>query len=133
MVNNMIHNFPLPRFVALVLLFAVVGFYLFTPRSHAVTGFTRTYDGGMAFGIQQVCTCSASTLLMFRSYVDQTTHQYVYQPGLTQLFANYYGIFKSGGYFLSTHFPVGICLVVSGTTCTTTGLPEGTLLMVGSS
>ncbi len=99
----------------------------------AQSGYSRTFDGGETMGIVEECTCSGGTLLMFRSYVDQSTHQYVYQPGVTQLYANYYGIFKSGGYFLDTHVPGGICLIYSGNSCTSTGNPEGTLFQVGSS
>ncbi len=91
-----------------------------------------TFDGGEIDSIKEMCTCSGSMDIKFKSYVDSQTHEYIYQPGVTTLYQNY-NLFSSSGYFLTTIYPFGICLVEEGEDCNTEGDPEGTLNLVGTS
>ncbi len=110
----------------------LIGILSFPTLIKAQSGYSRFFDGGTVASVETQCTCSGGTLIQFYSYVDNQNHEYVYQYGTTQLYA-YYDIFTSGNYFLSTHFPVGVCLVYAGETCTSEGNPEGTLTQVGTS
>ena len=120
------------------LIYIIAGLSLFITAfisNNAVTaqsGYSRTFDGGTIQSMEAECTCSGGTLIEFQSYVDNSTVEYIYQPGATTLYANY-NILSSGNYFLSTHFPYGICLVYIGESCETEGNPQGTLMMVGTS
>jgi hypothetical protein len=117
------------------IIFSLVLFILsfgFATRTNALTGYTRLFDGGVVLSVITTCTCSGGMLIEFQSFVDNSSHQYIYQYGLTQLYS-YYNIFSGGNYFLSTHFPSGVCLVYSGNSCTSYGSPEGTLTQIGSS
>jgi hypothetical protein len=109
-----------------------IGAFVSNAMVTAQSGYSRMFDGGTIQSTETECTCSGGTLIEFESYVDQSTHEYIYQPGVTTLYSNY-NIFSSGNYFLSTHFPYGTCLVYVGESCETEGNPEGTLTKIGTS
>ena len=105
-------------------------FFLVFPMGVKAYG---NFDGGELLGMEDECTCSAGTTINTYSYVDDSSHVYLYQPGVTQLYANY-DIMNSDGYFLTTLEPFSMCLVYEGEDCDDSSQsPEGTFLLTGTS
>jgi len=90
--------------------------------------------GILGFGgqISQVfyCTCSDGILLTISAPGPAGT--YVYQGGLTQVYP-YGRIYAPGAQALGTYSPGGVCLYVTGPTCSSQSVTRGTILMVGTS
>ncbi|GEM_PF-2645132 len=114
---------------ALISIIAIVSLVL--PLTAKAYG--RMFDGGMLLGIEEKCTCSGGTNINTMSYVDNSYHVYLYQPGVTQLYPNY-NIMSSDAYFLTTLTPVAICLVYQGEDCGDSAQnPEGVFRLIGTS
>lgn len=98
-----------------------------------VSAYGSSFDGGELQGIQDICSCSGGMTINTKSYVDSTTHVYLYQLGISQLFPNY-NIYSSSGYFLTTLGSFSMCLVYRGEECDDSSQsPEGVFMMIGTS
>ena len=93
----------------------------------------RMFDGGELQGIADECTCSGGMTINTQSYVDNSSHVYLYQLGATQLYANY-NIMSSNAYFLTTLEPFAMCMVYEGEDCNdSSSNPEGMFMLTGTS
>jgi hypothetical protein len=89
-------------------------------------------DGGMLQGESTECTCSAGETIRVNSYVDNSSHIYLWSYITTMLYENY-GVAESGNYFLATLTPAATCLVIEGEECDTQDNPEGVFTQIGTS
>lgn len=98
-----------------------------------VLAYGASFDGGTLQGMDSTCSCSGGEVIKIKSYVDDQTHYYLYQPGVTHLYANY-DIESSDAYFLTTLFPLAICLDGADDCEGSSGQsPEGIFLLNGTS
>jgi hypothetical protein len=115
------------KFFILFLIFA----YAVLPLKTFAYG--SLFDGGELQGQDSQCSCSGGQTIKIMSYVDHSQHVYLYQPGVTQLYANY-NILSTNGYFLTTLVPLAYCFDASEECEGSSGQqPEGIFLMVGTS
>jgi hypothetical protein len=113
----------------IIFLLIISFLYVGTPLAHAA----GLYDGGELQGQDHQCSCTGAEAIKIKSYVDNTTHIYMYQPGATELYQNY-NIEASGNYFLTTLLPVAICLDASEECEGSSGQsPEGIFFLTGTS
>ncbi|MDE2037606.1 MAG: hypothetical protein KGI69_00045 [Patescibacteria group bacterium] len=117
-----------PFFIAIIALYAAA--LAVPPRASAQA---NTFDGGALEGISSMCSCSGGEVVSVKSYVDKSIHHYLYQPGVTRLYANY-DIVAPSGYVLTTLLPYAICLD-SSTECEGSSgpPPEGIFILTGTS
>ncbi|MBU6426671.1 hypothetical protein KGQ27_00290 [Patescibacteria group bacterium] len=93
----------------------------------------NNFDGGTLQGMDSECSCSGGETIKVQSYVDDSQHVYLYQPGVTTLDMNY-NIMSSGNYFLTTLFPFAMCLDASEDCEGSSGQqPSGIFLEIGTS
>lgn len=101
--------------------------------SNNALAFGNLFDGGMLMGMADMCSCSGGMTIRVQSYVDSSSHVYLYQMGATQLDMNY-NIMGSGNYFLALLQPFAMCLVYEGEDCQDSSqMPEGMFQEIGTS
>ncbi len=117
----------------LIGLAAVVSMVTLTALPLHTFAYGASFDGGDLKGIDATCSCTGGLTIKVKSYVDNQDHVYMYQAGITQLYANY-NVFTSSGYFLTTLVPFAICLDIADDCAGSSGdTPEGIFLLTGTS
>ena len=111
-------------------LFLLLSFMVIKPiKTHAQTDL---FDGGMVMEPEIECDCQGEGMdITVQSYVDESTHTYLYMPGATQLFMNF-DIESPGNFFLTTLEPVGVCMVGADPYCDDDS-PDGVFMLTGTS
>jgi hypothetical protein len=115
-----------PRLLTLIAIgiaLGVIASSLIVTQVYGIAGF----GGRITF--VTYCLCSGGILL---TVGPPSPGQYVFQFGVSQLFP-YGQIYRIGPQVLGTYVPGGVCLVYAGLTCTSGGVPIGTIGVIGTS